>query len=239
MEGTGSYGVALTALLRSQGFEVVEVNRPNRQMRRLRGKTDPIDAEAAARSILSGTASAVPKSHDGTIESIRLLRISLSGLRKCSTALTNSLRNVLVGAPPDLRDQLESMTTGALLQHCSRLRVAEGAPADPREATKSTLRLLSRQVITQGKEMDRLRSELTDLVRRVNPALLAAPGSALTAHPHCSSPQATIPKDCTVKHRSLPCAGSRLSRRPQESTPVTASTAAEIVKPTTRSGGSR
>lgn len=135
VEGTGSYGVALTALLRSQGFEVVEVNRPNRQMRRLRGKTDPIDAEAAARSVLSGTASAVPKSHDGTIESIRLLRISLSGLRKCSTALTNSLRNVLVGAPPDLRDQLESMTTGALLHHCSRLRVAEGAPADPREAT--------------------------------------------------------------------------------------------------------
>jgi len=92
------------------------------------------------------------------------------------SALTNSLRNVIVGAPPDLRDQLESMTTGALLHHCSRLRVAEGAPADPREATKSTLRLLSRQVITQRKQMDRLRSELTALVRGVNPALLAAPG---------------------------------------------------------------
>ncbi|WP_411742748.1 IS110 family transposase [Rhodococcus sp. IEGM 1366] len=132
VEGTGSYGVAVTALLRSQG---VEVNRPNRQIRRLRGKTDSIDAEAAARSVLSGTASAVPKSHDETIESIRLLRISLSGLRKCSTALTTSLRNVIVGTPPDLRDQLESMTTGAVLRHRSRLRVAEGAPADPREAT--------------------------------------------------------------------------------------------------------
>lgn len=100
VEGTGTYGVAVTALLRSQGFEVIEVNRPNRQIRRLRGKTDSIDAEAAARSVLSGTASAVPKPHDGTIESIRLLRISLSGLRKCSTALTNSLRNVIVGALP-------------------------------------------------------------------------------------------------------------------------------------------
>ncbi len=176
VEGTGSYGSAVTALLRSHGFAVVEVNRPNRQTRRLRGKTDALDAEAAARAVLAGTATAVPKSHDGTIESIRLLRISLAGLRKCSTALTNSLRNVIVGAPPDLRDQLQSMTSVALLRHCSRFRIAAGAPSDPREATKSTLRLLARQVITQGQEMDRLRGELTDLVRRVNPALLALPG---------------------------------------------------------------
>ncbi|MBT2273596.1 IS110 family transposase [Rhodococcus qingshengii] len=125
VEGTGSYGVAVTQLLRDRGLEVVEVNRPNRQMRRLRGQSDAIDAEAAARAVLAGTAAAVPKSHGGAIESIRLLRVTLTGLRKCSTALTNSLRNVIVCAPPDLRDQLEPMTIGALLQHCSSFRVPE------------------------------------------------------------------------------------------------------------------
>ncbi|WP_218828801.1 IS110 family transposase [Rhodococcus sp. 06-235-1A] len=176
VEGTGSYGVAITRLLRDRGFEVVEVNRPNRQMRRLRGKTDAIDAEAAARAALAGTAAAVPKSHDGTIESIRLLRVTLTGLRKCSTALTNSLRNIIVSAPPDLRDRLEPMTTGALLHHCSSFRIPAGAPADARLALRSTLRSLSRQILSQQRELDRLRSELTDLVRRVNPSLLAAPG---------------------------------------------------------------
>ncbi|MDJ0362268.1 IS110 family transposase [Rhodococcus sp. H29-C3] len=176
VEGTGSYGVAITRLLRDRELEVVEVNRPNRQMRRLRGKTDAADAEAAARAALAGAAAAVPKSHDGAIESIRLLRVTLTGLRKCSTALTNSLRNIIVGAPPELRDQLEPMTIGTLLHHCSSFRVPAGAPTDARVAVRSTLRSLSRQILFQQHEMDRLRSELTELVRRVNPALLAAPG---------------------------------------------------------------
>lgn len=128
VEGTGSYGVAITRLLRERGLEVVEVNRPNRQLRRLRGKTDAIDAEAAARAALAGTAAAVPKVHDGATESIRLLRLTLTGLRKCTTALTNSLRNVVVGATPDIRDQLEPMTIGALLHHCSSFRVPAGRP---------------------------------------------------------------------------------------------------------------
>jgi hypothetical protein len=81
VEDTGSYGVAVTVLLRSQGFEVVEVNQPNRQIPRLRGKTDSIHWEATARSVLSVTASAFAKSHGRTIETSWPLRSSLSGLR--------------------------------------------------------------------------------------------------------------------------------------------------------------
>lgn len=120
------------------------MHRPNRQMRRLRGKTDVIDAEAAARAALSGTAAAVPKSHDGTIELIRLRRVTLTGLRKCSTTLTNSLRNIIFSAPPDLRVKLEPAITGALLHHCSSFRVPACVPTDARLALRSTLRSLSR-----------------------------------------------------------------------------------------------
>ena len=54
VEGTASYGAALTRMLRGAGIKVIEVNRPNRQNRRRRGKTDRIDAEAAARAVLAG-----------------------------------------------------------------------------------------------------------------------------------------------------------------------------------------
>ncbi|KJF24539.1 MULTISPECIES: IS110 family transposase [unclassified Rhodococcus (in: high G+C Gram-positive bacteria)] len=176
VEGTGSYGAAVTATLGERGFNVVEVNRPNRQMRRFRGKNDTVDAEAAARSVLSETSSAIPKSHDGLVESIRLLRISLTSLRKCRTALTNSLRNVIVGAPPRMREQLEAMTSTGLVAHCARLRVSAGAPTDPVQALKLTLRALATHILAQTAELNGLRAHLTELTRTANPALLATPG---------------------------------------------------------------
>ena len=66
MEGTGSYGAGLArSLTQARCVDVVDVNRPNRQMRRRRGKTDTVDAEAAARAALNGDAAVVPKSADG------------------------------------------------------------------------------------------------------------------------------------------------------------------------------
>lgn len=119
------------------------------------------------------------------------------------------------------------------MHHCATVRVGQDASADPREAANSTLRLLSRQVITQGKEMNRLRSELTDLVRRVNLVLLAAPIGVNSA-----STLIITTGDNPERLRSDPLfaalCGSLRSTRPQEST-----TAAEIVMPTMRSGGSR
>src|SRR5437763_14027160 len=44
VDGTGSYGVALTRLLRAEVVQVIEVNRPDRSARRKRGKSDAVDA---------------------------------------------------------------------------------------------------------------------------------------------------------------------------------------------------
>jgi transposase len=52
------------------------VLRTDRRDRRLRGKSDTIDAENAARAVLNGQASAVPKSADGTVEMIRLVKVA-------------------------------------------------------------------------------------------------------------------------------------------------------------------
>ena len=54
VEGTGAYGAGLARFLIDAGCEVIEINRPDRRARRGHGKSDPIDAEAAARSVLAG-----------------------------------------------------------------------------------------------------------------------------------------------------------------------------------------
>ena len=77
VEGTGSYGSALARYLAEQDVPVLEVGRPNRQVRRRHGKTDVVDAIAAARAVLSGEATATPKSHDGPVTTL-LLRQALT-----------------------------------------------------------------------------------------------------------------------------------------------------------------
>ncbi|HET9081295.1 MAG TPA: transposase, partial [Trebonia sp.] len=68
VEGTGAYGAALGRYLRGQGVAIVEVDRPDRKTRRAKGKSDPIDAYAAALATLSGAATGTPKTRDGKVE---------------------------------------------------------------------------------------------------------------------------------------------------------------------------
>jgi transposase len=82
VEGTGSYGAGLTRFLLDRGINVVEVDRPDRRTRRQRGTSDPIDAEAAARAVLAGVATAPAKRRDGIVESIRALRAARAGAIK-------------------------------------------------------------------------------------------------------------------------------------------------------------
>jgi transposase len=92
VEGTGSYGAGLAGYLLDQQVRVVEVNRPDRRTRRQRGKSDPIDAEAAARAVLAGSATAVPKRRDGIIEAIRVLRTARRAPAKLGPQRSTSSR---------------------------------------------------------------------------------------------------------------------------------------------------
>ncbi|MFJ7150555.1 transposase [Streptomyces sp. NPDC100445] len=65
VEGTGTFGAGLSRYLLAQQIQVFEVNRPDRSARRLLGKSDPLDAQAAARAVFSGRARARAKSGDG------------------------------------------------------------------------------------------------------------------------------------------------------------------------------
>lgn len=93
VEGTGSYGYRLTRILQRADIEVFEVNRPDRSHRRRRGKSDPVDAEAAARAVLSGEARAFPKDREGLVGTLRALIVARrSAVKARSRPSTRSTR---------------------------------------------------------------------------------------------------------------------------------------------------
>jgi transposase len=91
VEGTGCHGAGLARFLGAQGQVVVAVNRPDRQARRRRGKSDPVDAEAAARAVLAGQATAIPNTGDSMVEMVRCLRVPRATAMKARTQAANAL----------------------------------------------------------------------------------------------------------------------------------------------------
>ncbi len=89
VEGTGSWGAGLARWLRDEGMVVVEVDRPNRRTRRRHGKSDTVDAIAAARAVQSGEATGTPKAANGDVEVIRVLRVAYRSAVKARTQAAN------------------------------------------------------------------------------------------------------------------------------------------------------
>ena len=110
IEGTGSYGAGLSRFLREGGHVVHEVGRPDRRLRRQQGKTDHLDAEAAARAVLGGQATALPKSGTGEVEMIRHLKVARDTAVKARTQAMLALKAIVIGAPAALRERLEAVT---------------------------------------------------------------------------------------------------------------------------------
>jgi transposase len=106
VEGTGSYGAGLSRFLCERGHAVLEVNRPNRQLRYQKGKNDPLDAESAARAVLSGEATALPKAGTGSVEMIRHLKVARDTAVKSKTQAMQTLKAIIVISPLVLREQL-------------------------------------------------------------------------------------------------------------------------------------
>lgn len=104
VESTGSYGAGLTRHLLLAEVDVIEVNRPDKTTRARDGKSDPIDAEAAARAVLTGRATARPKLTTGVVEAIRVLMVAHDSAVKARTAAYSQLRDVITTAPADLHD---------------------------------------------------------------------------------------------------------------------------------------
>ncbi|MFI6804781.1 IS110 family transposase [Streptomyces luteogriseus] len=186
VEGTGTFGAGLSRYLLAQHVQVFEVNRPDRSARRLLGKSDPLDAQAAARAVLSGRARARAKTGDGPVQSARMFKIAKDSAVKARTQAINQLKAVLVVADPALRERLSDLGNRQLFRTCTCLgpRDGEGDEDAVAQATRITLRLLAERIEQLTGQIDELNQRLTGLVERHAPQLLApvgiGPDSAVT-----------------------------------------------------------
>jgi transposase len=181
IEGTGSYGAGLTRWLRARGLAVVEVERPHRhdrQARRRRGKSDPLDAEAAARAVQAGTVTGQPKTGDGQVEMIRTLRLARRSAMKARTQAANQLHALVVTAPDELRARLRPLSMAELITLAAAFRPVRAGTtlSTPLAAAKLALKGLAIRYRQLSTEIDALDVHLGQLVASSAPELLAVKG---------------------------------------------------------------
>jgi len=177
VEGTGSYGAGLARFLRRHDERVFEVARPPRKgERRASGKSDSIDAEHAARQVLSGLAVATPKLADGAVEAIRLIKIARDTAVKARSQAIIALRATLVTASEELREELESLSEFKLVTTCTAFKVSVDQLADPNDAMRHVLASLARRWLELHSEIKTHTQALKKLTKAAAPDLLAAFG---------------------------------------------------------------
>lgn len=174
VEGTGSYGAELARVLANAGMRVVEVTRANRAERRLRGKSDPLDARQAAMSVLAGRGLSTPKQRDGDVESMRVLLAERSSATKARTASINQIHALLVSAPEAIRQDFRRYDGNKLTVVLSRTRPTPGTTPELILRASAKRLALRHQVLTA--DIALIDSQLGQLASRQNPALLAASG---------------------------------------------------------------
>ena len=128
----------------------------------------------AARSVLAGVAEATPKSGEGEVEMIRMLKSAKDSAVKARTQAFNQMKALIVTAPAELRETLVGLTAGALINLCKSFR--PGRLDDPTAAAKYTLRSLARRYRQLSKEIHDLEGELERLTRTISPALVDSYG---------------------------------------------------------------
>lgn len=164
VEGTGTYGAGLARVLRDAGIEVLEVNRPDRSRRRLRGKSDPTDAENAARAVLSGDATAIPKQQSGVVEAMRAITVARRSAVKAKTQAINQLRALLVTAPDAVRSELLKSKPEHCVQACLQAEALGTTPL--LETLTRTLHILARRWTALTAELRELDSMLERLAKQ-------------------------------------------------------------------------
>lgn len=174
IEGAGSYGAGLSMTLVTAGELVIEFDHPLTPAAKDRAKSDALDAERAAREVLSRRTWSTPRAR-GAREGLRALIAARDSAKTSRTAAINVLRALILTAPVDLREELRTLTFARLIDRCRRLRPDASTDAEV-IATKLALRTTATRVANLSEEMNELEAAMTILVRQLCPALLEEPG---------------------------------------------------------------
>ncbi|WP_329184943.1 IS110 family transposase [Actinacidiphila glaucinigra] len=180
VEGTGSYGASLSRYLLAQGVDVFDVHRMDRVDRRRRGKSNSLDAQNAARAVLSGRARARAKSGDGPVQIARMYKLTKVLAVKARTQAINQLKAVPITADPALREELAGLGNAELHRTCTRFAdassCAEAGEESVLQATRITLGWLAHRIGQLSAQIRDVETRLARLVECHAPQLLDVVG---------------------------------------------------------------
>jgi transposase len=180
VESTGNFGATLTRFMTDAGAKVVEVNKPNRQARHMEGKSDRLDAEQIARSVLASTGVATPKTKAGPVEVIRTLRVARGSAIRARTQAFNNLFGTMIAAPSPVRDELVKLTKRTFVNRCLALEPETEDLLDLLDepdrlvlaSVQLTLRNMARRWKALDAEVKELSRQIDSIVPRVAPELV-------------------------------------------------------------------
>ena len=175
------------------------------------GASHPVDAEAAARAVLAGQASAIPKTGSHLVEMVRCVRVARATAVKARTQAANALRALVVTAPAELREQLRGLPTGRLASTAARLR--PGPILTTEAATKLALRVLGQRYQALDAELAAVDAELDRLTVQAAPGLRQLCGVGPETPGRCWSRRAITLSGSAARPRSRCCAAPPRSRR--------------------------
>jgi transposase len=173
VEATGTYGAGLLRYLQHAGVEVLEVTAPDTHDRRKRGKNDDLDAQNAAHAAFAGRRTVTPKSRDGMIESLRVLKACRKTAAAARRVALQMIHNTVVCAPDELRETLRQMTRMQLIRTLAAWRPDLTAYRNVVSAYRITLRSLARRYLELHDEVADLDTMITAIVDELAPALVA------------------------------------------------------------------
>jgi transposase len=158
-----TYGAGLLRYLQKAGVEVLEVTTPDRQDRRKRGKNDDLDAQNAAHAAFAGKRTVTPKSRDGMIEALRVLKACRKTAVAARRVALQMIHNTVVSAPDELRDTARELTRMELIRTLAAWRPDMTDYRNVTSAYRITLRSLARRYLELHDEI----ADLDDMIRAI------------------------------------------------------------------------
>lgn len=170
---TGTYGAGLLRFLQKSGVTVREVTTPDKTDRRKRGKDDVIDAQNAAHAAFAGTRTVTPKSRDGMIESLRVLKVCRKTAVAARRVALQMIQTTIVAAPDELREPLRTLARMQLIRTLAAWRPDLTDYRQVASAYRITLKSLARRYLELHDEIADLDIMIATLVKELAPDLIA------------------------------------------------------------------
>lgn len=172
IECSGSYGAGLLRYLQNAGVEVLEVTGPDKHDRRRRGKNDDFDSESAAHAAFAKRQTVTPRSRDGMVESLRVLRVCRKSAVQARRVSLQMIQMSIVCAPDKLREPLRNMTRMQLIRTLAAWRPDLTAYREVEEAYRISLKSLARRYLELHDEIADLDDMIGAIVKDLAPELL-------------------------------------------------------------------